>query len=138
MDFTAEQRAMIEQTIFLINDYNSEHDRVLPYTDEPRDILDGWKISFGFDEKGALLAQKQSAFIRYVAGLEYEQIQFIRTVMYIGRNGYENETTAEELYKSEFNGISWTNDNLIEAGEIFSKSMKLSEYLQKGIKLLSE
>lgn len=72
----------------------------------------------------------------YLINLDFEDLKFIQTVMYVGRDNKfsNNQDTSEEIYKSKFNSLSW-NTQSIEAGQIAEK-VPLANYLKAGLKIL--
>lgn len=135
LNITDERVAMIQETIFLAEDYSKESDKVFP-RGEFMGAADDFLLGIGDNSNGALLYQKERALTAYLESLDYDDVQFIQTVMYVGREGYEKENSPSELYDSVFKSLSWSNSKSIEVSQIFSKANCLKEYLSKGMKLL--
>ncbi|TQR27190.1 DUF3775 domain-containing protein [Lysinibacillus sphaericus] len=71
----------------------------------------------------------------YLMSLTFDDVKFIQTVMYIGRDeSFDEDISAEQLYDEKFNSLSWQSQE-IESNMIIEK-MPLADYLRRGIELI--
>lgn len=75
--------------------------------------------------------------VDYLETLSYEQIQMIQTIMYIGRDTYDDEVKISplELYNKTFESLTWNEKKGIEISQMVEKA-PLADYLRRGVKLL--
>lgn len=79
--------------------------------------------------------QLSSALYEYLLQLQFEEVKFVQTLMYIGRDeSLEENVDAESLYKDVYASLRWDTQEL-EAEEIVDK-MPLDEYLRRGMELM--
>ncbi|MBY0221623.1 DUF3775 domain-containing protein [Sporosarcina aquimarina] len=80
--------------------------------------------------------QLNSAIYEYLMQLPIEEVKFIQTVMYIGRDeSLEKNTSAEILFNEVYTSLHWATKK-IEAKQIVEK-MPLDEYLSRGMELMA-
>lgn len=72
----------------------------------------------------------------YLMSLSFDDVKFISTIMYIGReDSFEEKITAERLYSERYSNINFKTKEL-DVVAIAEKS-SLDEYLRRGIELIS-
>ena len=69
-------------------------------------------------------------------GLSYDDVQFVQTAMYVGRDGQSNIDDPETVYDEMFSELNWSGDKSIEIHQISEKILKLEEYLEEAMKIL--
>ena len=78
----------------------------------------------------------ESGLENYLRTLELENIKFVQTIMYLGRDAQYSGTTENEIYESVYNSLSWTNDPEVEINQICEKIGVLREYIKNGLNIL--
>lgn len=73
----------------------------------------------------------------YLRTFNYEQIQTLQTIMYLGRDKDVElcDKSPEAIFDEKKRRLIWTNDIEIEIGTIVSKR-PLATYLKEGMRLL--
>lgn len=77
----------------------------------------------------------EKKMFEYLMSLSFDDVKFIQTVMYIGRDeSFDEDISAEQLYDEKFDSLSWQSQK-IESNMIIEK-MPLADYLRRGIELI--
>ncbi|GKV65906.1 MULTISPECIES: DUF3775 domain-containing protein [unclassified Sporosarcina] len=72
----------------------------------------------------------------YLMRLSFEDVKFVQTVMYMGRDEtLEDGGDAVSLYNEVYSSLSWTAQD-VEA-EMIVEKMPLDEYLSRGLELMA-
>lgn len=80
--------------------------------------------------------QLSSALYEYLMQLPFEEVKFIQTVMYIGRDeSLVKNTYAERLFNEVYASLRWATKD-VEAKKIVEKA-PLDKYLSRGIELMA-
>lgn len=90
----------------------------------------------GDNEEDSSLFNKKRELISYLEGLSYDDVQFVQTAMYVGRDGQSNIDDPETVYDEMFSELNWSGDKSIEIHQISEKILKLEEYLEEAMKIL--
>lgn len=81
--------------------------------------------------------QSEKDLIELLESLSFDEIKFIQTIMYLGRDTTEDELenySGLELFDMTYKFLNWDTQK-IETDKIIEKS-PLDEYLQKGLEYL--
>lgn len=100
------------------------------------DLTDEFLSMIGDNEEDSSLFNKKRELISYLEGLSYDDVQFVQTAMYIGRDGQSNIDDPETVYDEMFSELNWSGDKSIEIHQISEKILKLEEYLEEAMKIL--
>ncbi|OTO37354.1 hypothetical protein A5871_001917 [Enterococcus sp. 2F9_DIV0599] len=90
----------------------------------------------GDNEEDSSLFNKKRELISYLEGLSYDDVQFVQTAMYVGRDGQSSIDDPETVYDEMFSELNWSGDKSIEIHQISEKILKLEEYLEEAMKIL--
>lgn len=100
------------------------------------DLTDEFLSMIGDNEEDSSLFNKKRELISYLEGLSYDDVQFVQTAMYVGRDGQSNIDDPETVYDEMFSELNWSGDKSIEIHQISEKILKLEEYLEEAMKIL--
>ncbi|MFR4954196.1 hypothetical protein [Enterococcus gallinarum] len=100
------------------------------------DLTDEFLSMIGDNEEDSSLFNKKRELISYLEGLSYDDVQFVQTAMYVGRDGQSNIDNPETVYDEMFSELNWSGDKSIEIHQISEKILKLEEYLEEAMKIL--
>lgn len=100
------------------------------------DLTDEFLSMIGDNEEDSSLFNKKRELISYLEGLSYDDVQFVQTAMYVGRDGKSNIDDPETVYDEMFSELNWSGDKSIEIHQISEKILKLEEYLEEAMKIL--
>lgn len=100
------------------------------------DLTDEFLSMIGDNEEDSSLFYKKRELISYLEGLSYDDVQFVQTAMYVGRDGQSNIDDPETVYDEMFSELNWSGDKSIEIHQISEKILKLEEYLEEAMKIL--
>ena len=99
-------------------------------------LTDEFLSMIGDNEEDSSLFNKKRELISYLEGLSYDDVQFVQTAMYVGRDGQSNIDDPETVYDEMFSELNWSGDKSIEIHQISEKILKLEEYLEEAMKIL--
>ncbi|MDT2687129.1 hypothetical protein P7E30_05860 [Enterococcus gallinarum] len=100
------------------------------------DLTDEFLSMIGDNEEDSSLFNKKRELISYLEGLSYDDVQFVQTAMYVGRDGQSSIDDPETVYDEMFSELNWSGDKSIEIHQISEKILKLEEYLEEAMKIL--
>lgn len=100
------------------------------------DLTDEFLSMIGDNEEDSSLFNKKRELISYLEGLSYDDVQFVQTAMYVGRDGQSSVDDPETVYDEMFSELNWSGDKSIEIHQISEKILKLEEYLEEAMKIL--
>ncbi|WP_312730217.1 hypothetical protein [Enterococcus sp.] len=100
------------------------------------DLTDEFLSMIGDNEEDSSLFNKKRELISYLEALSYDDVQFVQTAMYVGRDGQKGIDNSENVYDEIFSELSWSSDKNIEIHQISEKILKLEEYLEEALKIL--
>lgn len=130
------QRLMILKEVQnLAGNYSKEYWKMNPETFNS-DLTDEFLSMIGNNEEDSGLFNKKRELISYLEGLSYDDVQFVQTAMYVGRDGQSNIDDPETVYDEMFSELNWSSDKNTEIHQISEKILKLEEYLEEAMKIL--
>lgn len=130
------QRLMILKEVQnLAGNYSKEYWKMNPETFNS-DLTDEFLSMIGDNEEDSGLFNKKRELISYLEGLSYDDVQFVQTAMYVGRDGQSNIDDPETVYDEMFSELNWSSDKNTEIHQISEKILKLEEYLEEAMKIL--
>lgn len=90
---------------------------------------------FNKTDEANLIRAKSNKLREYLDSLSFEDVKFVQTLMYIGRDESSNEDiSAAQLYEEKFASLSWSSKE-IEINMILEK-LPLDEYLSNGKEII--
>ena len=130
------QRLMVlKEVLKLAVNYSKEYWIINPEIFNS-DLTDEFLSMIGDNEEDSSLFNKKRELISYLEGLSYDDVQFVQTAMYVGRDGQSSIDDPETVYDEMFSELNWSGDKSIEIHQISEKILKLEEYLEEAMKIL--
>lgn len=123
---------MVERIIELAKDYCNANNLFLQQCngtsiEETIDYINFYKYQ--------IIQWKQNDLRSFLDSLDFEDLKFVKTLMYIGRDELtEEEISAEQLYYEVFKSVNWEIKEF-EVDTIIEKS-PLHIYLWNGIEII--
>ncbi|MEK4698518.1 hypothetical protein MKX47_02925 [Solibacillus sp. FSL R7-0668] len=88
-------------------------------------------IEFNKTDEAKLIKAKETKLRAYLESLNFDDVKFVQTLMYIGRDESADEKiSAAQLYNEKFATLSWSTKE-IEINMIIEK-LPLDNYLKRG------
>lgn len=130
--FTPSRLKIVEEVIELGRDHRETYEKYSPNSSHISEFLEMRE-----SEEYKLISNKFNKLVEYLEELDYEDVQFLQTIMYIGRDGLvEGNVSAEQLYTEKFNSLPW-NTKEIEISMITEK-LPLDNYLNNGKEIIKK
>lgn len=126
----------------MFNEYKNVFKIVLQLAKKRREIYEKYPfqgdvssfLEFEKSPQGKLRFDSDMELENFLNALEYEVIQTIQTIMYIGRDGGSGNCLPSNIYNQKKNSLNWNNKS-VEINQILSK-IPLDSYLENGFKIL--
>lgn len=131
LNVSEERKNYIQKVIVLAQNRREEE---VPKNEERSQIID--KVSLLWEDPEKYRESRKSHFeIVDFMSLDLEDVKFLRTVMYMGRDN-PNDDDPAALYENIYDTLQWKTKE-IEVYSIVGKA-PLDEYLEKGLSLLKK
>ncbi|QTB29083.1 DUF3775 domain-containing protein [Lysinibacillus sphaericus] len=130
---TYEKVSLVKQVIEL-----AENCRLIREEMQPESEPGSMEKLFEFleSENGKKMESEENKLKDFLMNRSYEEVKFIQTIMYLGRDPEDYKNTSPELLYSEvFLSMSWVSKEA-EVNQIVGKA-PLGDYLKSGLKLLN-
>lgn len=129
MLLTEDRMLILNDLIKLAEKRNEEHVDFTINTSEPE------TVKFLKSSEYLKPDPLSDAIYDYLMELTFDDVKFVQTIMYIGRDeSFDEDITAERLFAEKQRELSWSTQK-IESSMIVEK-MPLDDYLNKGIELI--
>ncbi|MFQ9656996.1 MAG: hypothetical protein ACLRY2_15450 [Enterococcus sp.] len=134
-NFSSNKLFILKEVIKMAKDYNHEYELLYPGS-FTTNLTGDFVSMIGDNEEDSSLFNKKRELISYLEGLSYDDVQFVQTAMYVGRDGQSSVDDPETVYDEMFSELNWSGDKSIEIHQISEKILKLEEYLEEAMKIL--
>ena len=129
---SSEKVILLKQVIRYAEEY---YDIYRKYTPETLTLKES--INFQSSDEGKKVEEFRAKLERYLMDQDFEDVKFIQTVMYTGRDEERGDTELppSQLYNEVNRNLTWSTKK-IEVGQMVGK-LPLAKYLKRGLELLN-